>query len=68
MLLFCVRQPGMFKEELQVDPLLFIALLAGIAVVIGVILWTRLDAFPALLLGAVTTGLIAGVAPSTWWA
>lgn len=53
----------MFKEELQVDPLLFIALLAGIAVVIGVILWTRLDAFPALLLGAVTTGLIAGVAP-----
>lgn len=45
------------------DLLLLVALLAGVATIIVTILWTRLDAFPALLLGAIVTGLVAGVAP-----
>lgn len=45
------------------DLLLFVALLAGVATIITIILATRLDAFPALLIGAVVTGLIAQVAP-----
>ncbi|WP_293787015.1 GntP family permease, partial [uncultured Aeromicrobium sp.] len=45
------------------DLLLLVALLAGVATIITIILATRLDAFPALLIGAVVTGLIAQVAP-----
>lgn len=45
------------------DLQLLAALLIGVALVIVIILTTRLDAFPALLIGAVATGLIAGVTP-----
>ena len=45
------------------DLQLLVALLGGVATVILIILLTRLDAFPALLLGAIVTGVIAGVAP-----
>lgn len=42
------------------DVQLLFALLIGIAVIIFVVLKTRLDAFVALLLAAIVTGLIAG--------
>lgn len=45
------------------DLQLLAALLVGVAAIILVILRTRLDAFPALLIGAIVTGLVAGVAP-----
>ncbi len=45
------------------DLQLLAALLVGVATVIFIILRTRLDAFPALLIGAIVTGLVAGVAP-----
>lgn len=45
------------------DLQLLAALLIGVTLVIVIILTTRLDAFPALLIGAVATGLIAGVTP-----
>ncbi|GAB2488381.1 GntP family permease [Nocardiopsis aegyptia] len=43
---------------------LLAALLLGVAVVVAVILWTRLDAFVGLLAGALVTGSVAGVAPA----
>lgn len=43
------------------DIQLIAALLIGVAVIIALILWTRFDAFMALLTGALLTGLIAGV-------
>ncbi|SIO88710.1 GntP family permease [Nocardiopsis sp. JB363] len=46
------------------EPQLLAALLIGVAVVVAVILWTRLDAFIGLLTGALVTGLIAGLAPA----
>ncbi|MBR8743039.1 GntP family permease [Nocardiopsis sp. MG754419] len=46
------------------EPHLLAALLIGVAVVVAVILWTRLDAFIGLLAGALVTGLIAGLAPA----
>ncbi len=46
------------------EPALLAALLIGVAVVVGVILWTRLDAFIGLLTGAMVTGLIAGLPPA----
>lgn len=46
------------------DVQLLAALLVGVAAVIGVILWSRLDAFIGLLAGALVTGLIAGVPPT----
>ncbi|WP_206435710.1 SLC13 family permease [Actinobaculum sp. 352] len=45
------------------DVQLILALLAGIAVIIAVVLLTRLDAFVALILASLTTGLIAGQDP-----
>ena len=42
------------------DPLLLIALVVGVAVIITVVLATKLDAFVALLLASVVIGLIAG--------
>ena len=42
------------------DVQLILALLVGIAVIVVVVLKTRLDAFVALLLAALITGLIAG--------
>ena len=39
---------------------LLIALALGIAVIVAVVLWTRLDAFVGLLLAALVTGLVAG--------
>ncbi|PRX95701.1 GntP family permease [Allonocardiopsis opalescens] len=43
------------------DIQLLAALLLGVAAVIVLIMWSRLDAFAALLIGAVVTGLVAGV-------
>jgi GntP family gluconate:H+ symporter len=43
---------------------LLAALLLGVAVVVAVILWTRLDAFVGLLVGALVTGTVAGVPPA----
>ncbi|PSK92300.1 GntP family gluconate:H+ symporter [Murinocardiopsis flavida] len=40
------------------------ALLLGVAAVVAVILWSRLDAFIGLLAGAMVTGMIAGVPPA----
>lgn len=40
-----------------------LALLIGVGIVIALILRSRLDAFPSLLIGAVATGLIAGMPP-----
>ncbi|MFC3997722.1 GntP family permease [Nocardiopsis sediminis] len=41
--------------------LMLLALVLGVAAVVAVILWTRLDAFVGLLAGALVTGVIAGV-------
>ena len=43
------------------DVQLLAALVIGVGVIIALILWTRFDAFMALLAGALVTGLIAGV-------
>lgn len=43
-----------------VDPLLLIALVAGIGLIVVIVLKTRLDAFVGLLIAAVVIGLIAG--------
>ncbi|MBV2366626.1 GntP family permease [Streptomonospora nanhaiensis] len=40
---------------------LLAALLVGVAAVVAIIVWTRLDAFVGLLAGALVTGVIAGV-------
>ncbi len=45
------------------DLQLLAALLVGVAFVIILILKTRLDAFPSLLVGAIATGLVAQVPP-----
>ncbi|MFC7464252.1 GntP family permease [Brachybacterium sp. GCM10030252] len=42
------------------DPVLLIALLVGIALIIVIVLRTRLDAFAGLLIASVVVGLIAG--------
>lgn len=42
------------------DPILLIALVVGIALIVVVVLRTRLDAFAALLIASVVIGLIAG--------
>lgn len=42
------------------DPVLLIALVVGIALIVVVVLRTRLDAFAALLIASVVIGLIAG--------
>lgn len=42
------------------DGQLILALVLGIAVIIVTVLWTRLDAFVALLLAALVTGIVAG--------
>ncbi|MFC4563354.1 GntP family permease [Nocardiopsis mangrovi] len=41
--------------------LMLLALVLGVAAVVAIILWTRLDAFVGLLAGALVTGAIAGV-------
>ncbi|WP_017623509.1 GntP family permease [Nocardiopsis chromatogenes] len=46
------------------DPLLLAALLLGVAAVVAIILWTRLDAFVGLLAGALVTGSVAGMSPA----
>ncbi|WP_017557522.1 GntP family permease [Nocardiopsis baichengensis] len=46
------------------DPLLLAALLLGVAAVVAIILWTRLDAFVGLLAGALVTGAVAGMSPA----
>ncbi|GAB3499439.1 GntP family permease [Nocardiopsis coralliicola] len=45
------------------DPLLLAALLLGVASAVALILWSRLDAFVGLFVGALVTGSIAGVPP-----
>lgn len=45
------------------DLQLLAALGIGIATIVGIVLWTRLDAFVALLIAAIVTGSIAGSAP-----
>ncbi|MDA0566449.1 GntP family permease [Streptomonospora sp. S1-112] len=40
---------------------LLAALIIGVAAVVAIIVWTRLDAFVGLLAGALVTGVIAGV-------
>lgn len=42
------------------DPLLLLALVVGIAMIVVIVLRTRLDAFAALLIASVVIGLIAG--------
>lgn len=42
------------------DPVLLLALIVGIALIIFIVLCTRLDAFPALLIASVVVGLISG--------
>lgn len=42
------------------DPILLIALLVGIALIVVIVLKTRLDAFSGLLIASVVVGLIAG--------
>lgn len=42
------------------DPLLILALILGIAAIVVVVLWTRLDAFVALIIASLVTGLVAG--------
>ncbi|APX33585.1 gluconate permease [Brachybacterium sp. P6-10-X1] len=42
------------------DPILLIALLVGIALIVVIVLRTRLDAFSGLLIASVVIGLIAG--------
>lgn len=44
----------------HVDPLLLVALVVGIALIVVIVLRTRLDAFVGLLIAAVVVGLIAG--------
>ncbi|UYM03504.1 GntP family permease [Solicola gregarius] len=45
------------------DVQLLAALVIGIATIVVIVLWTRLDAFVALLVAAIVTGSIAGTAP-----
>ncbi|MFC7329957.1 GntP family permease [Marinactinospora rubrisoli] len=45
------------------DLQLLAALGLGVAAVVALILWSRLDAFVGLLAGALVTGLVAGVSP-----
>ncbi|UPK75637.1 GntP family permease [Nocardioidaceae bacterium SCSIO 66511] len=45
------------------DLQLLAALIVGIATIVGIVLWTRLDAFVALLVAAIVTGSIAGSKP-----
>src|SRR5690625_5466477 len=42
------------------DPILLLALVVGIALIIVIVLRTRLDAFAGLLIASVVVGLIAG--------
>ncbi|MDN5685626.1 MAG: GntP family permease [Brachybacterium sp.] len=42
------------------DPILLVALLVGIALIVVIVLKTRLDAFSGLLIASVVVGLIAG--------
>ncbi|RCV58176.1 GntP family permease [Marinitenerispora sediminis] len=46
------------------DLQLLAALALGVAAVVALILWSRLDAFVGLLAGALVTGLVAGVSPT----
>jgi len=50
-------------EEQYVDIQLLLALVLGIATIIVLVLKTRLDAFVALLIAALVTGVVAGQAP-----
>ncbi|MHA7282096.1 GntP family permease [Arthrobacter sp. TMS2-4] len=50
-------------EEQYVDIQLLLALVLGIATIIVLVLRTRLDAFVALLIAALVTGIVAGQAP-----
>ncbi|MBG6226255.1 GntP family gluconate:H+ symporter [Arthrobacter sp. CAN_A2] len=50
-------------EEQYVDIQLLLALVLGIATIIVLVLKTRLDAFVALLIAALVTGIVAGQAP-----
>nr|WP_231554509.1 GntP family permease [Arthrobacter sp. L77] len=50
-------------EEQYMDIQLLLALVLGIATIIVLVLKTRLDAFVALLIAALVTGLVAGQAP-----
>jgi len=45
------------------DYSLLLAVLAGIALLLGLILYVRLQAFLALLLASITTGILAGMEP-----
>ena len=51
------------KERVTVDIRLLLALVLGIATIIVLVLKTRLDAFVALLIAALVTGIVAGQAP-----
>src|SRR5690625_5654210 len=42
------------------DPILLLALVVGIALIVVIVLRTRLDAFAGLLIASVVVGLIAG--------
>src|SRR5699024_7311930 len=48
------------NEGVSMDPTLLIALLVGIALIVVIVLRTRLDAFAGLLIASVVIGLIAG--------
>ncbi len=56
-----VRHPT--EEYVTVDLQLLLALVLGIATIVVLVLKTRLDAFVALLIAALVTGLVAGQAP-----
>jgi gluconate:H+ symporter, GntP family len=47
-----------------VDVQLLLALILGVGLLIGLILFTRFDAFLALVTASIATGLIAGVSPT----
>lgn len=47
----------------MMDYSLLLAVLAGIALLLGLILFVRLQAFLALLLASITTGILAGMEP-----
>lgn len=49
----------------MIDPTLLIAVFTGIAVLLGLILYFRMQAFIALLIASIVVGIIAGMAPTT---
>ncbi len=57
---FCRLHPARLTVEDTVDLQLILALIAGIATIVVLVLATRLDAFIALLVASLVTGLVAG--------